>query len=101
MNLQEHLLTCLGEEGCEVGQITSKALRFGINDVNVLKPDGPSNEQRLIDELNDLVAVADLCVAYGILPKDWQNKDKQKAKMRKVEKFMAYAVSKGTLIDFG
>lgn len=66
MNKQEHLLTILGEEGCEIGQICSKINRFGIDEVNILQPNGPSNKYRLIEELNDLLGVAQILVEEGI-----------------------------------
>ena len=99
MNLKEHLLVCLAEEGSEVAQSADKALRFGIDDVNVLNPEGPDNQQRLIDEINDLIAVVRLCAIHRLLPIHWEDESKQAAKMGKVEKFMAYARSKGTLVD--
>lgn len=97
MNTTEHLLVCLGEEGSEVAQTTSKILRFGIDDVNVLNPTGPNNRERLILELNDLMAVADLLITLDVLPADWESPDLQKAKKEKVLKFMDYAVLRGTL----
>ena len=57
MNVTEHLLTCLGEEGSEIAQDVDKSNRFGLDDVNVLKPDGPNNRERLVNELNDLLTI--------------------------------------------
>lgn len=91
MNTIEHLLTCLAEEGSEVTKDATKSLRFGLDDRNVLNPDGPTNRERLVDELNDLLGVAELCVAYGIIPPDWKKRRKIQAKIVKVQKFMNYA----------
>lgn len=91
MNAQEHLLACLNEECCEVGQIVDKALRFGLNDRNVLNPTGPTNRERLIEELNDMVGVIQKLEEAKILPRNWQSIARVKAKKMKVEKFMNYA----------
>jgi len=99
MNTTEHLLTCLAEEGSEVTKDATKSLRFGLDDRNVLNPTGPTNRERLVDELNDLMAVVDLCVAHGILPENWQSPEKHQAKLEKVEKFMNYAKKVGALKD--
>lgn len=99
MNTTEHLLTCLGEEGSEISKDVSKSLRFGLDDRNVLDPTGPTNRERLILELNDLLGVAGLLVDLGIIPPDWTDSEKQIAKQRKVRHFMAYAAMTGALSD--
>ena len=99
MNATEHLLTCLGEEGSEISKDVSKSLRFGLDDRNVLDPTGPTNRERLLSELNDLLGVASLLVDFGIIPPDWMDAEKQIAKKRKVRKFMGYAVKVGALSD--
>lgn len=97
MNVTEHLLTCLGEEGSEIAQDVSKCNRFGLDDRNVLNPTGPTNRERLIDELNDLLGVAHLLVCNGIISKDWMDVQKQANKITKVKKFMDYAMANGSL----
>ncbi len=97
MTLTEYLLTCLGEEGCEISQATSKALRFGLPDVNLLKPSGPTNCGRIVEELNDLIAVVDLCVEQGLLPEDWLNAQLIAAKKKKLVQFMEYSEERGAL----
>lgn len=97
MNTAEHLLVCLNEECCEVGQIADKSLRFGLSDRNVLNPTGPTNRERLIEEMNDLVGIIQMLEDIGTLPKNWQSRSRIKAKKRKVKKFMDYARMKGTL----
>lgn len=94
MNITEHLLTCLGEEGAEIAQICSKSTRFGLADRNVLNPTGPTNQERLVGELNDLLGVCDMLVRAGKLPKRWMNTRARKAKAAKVRKFMRYAARK-------
>ncbi len=62
---QRELLACLIEECAEVQQRATKALRFGMAEVQpgqVL-----TNAERLAGELGDLRAVVDLLVLEGIL----------------------------------
>lgn len=98
MNHAEHLLVCLMEECAEVAKDVSKALRFGIDDTNVLQPFGPTNRQRIAQELNDLMAVVKMLQNITILPEEglW-DEEAQVAKMKKVEQFMNYAKRQGVL----
>jgi NTP pyrophosphatase (non-canonical NTP hydrolase) len=97
MNVSEHLLTCLAEECGEVIQNAGKSLRFGLDDRNVLDPTGSTNRERLVDELNDLIGVADMLADRGMIPKNWRDQEKQDGKQRKVAKFMDYAAGVGAL----
>lgn len=97
MNATEHLLTCLAEEGAEIAQDCAKALRFGLSDRNVLNPTGPTNAERIVDELNNLMGVVNMLCNRGALPHDWQDAEKQRAKVSKVSKFMGYAREQGAL----
>lgn len=108
MNTIEHLLTCLGEEGAEIAKDCSKSNRFGLDDIYAtIHPDGSrtiknemgTNRERIVDELNDLLGVAELLVEYDVLPANWQSEEKQRAKRVKVRKYMAYAHSVGRLQD--
>ena len=101
MNTTEHLLTCLSEECVEVSKDIHKALRFGLADVNVLEPNGQTNRERIIAELNDLMATIELLMDFGVLPRDWANAESQLQKRRKVRKFMAYAHDVGALQSQG
>lgn len=101
MNETEHLLCCLGEEAVEtlveLVKVTSKSNRFSLPDRNILKPTGPTNAERLVDELNDVLAIAEMLVEAGALPPDWQNRDAQYAKKAKVRRLMEHAREKGAL----
>lgn len=97
MNQSEHILECLQEECIEVAKDISKSQRFGLNDRNVLNPTCPTNRERVIDELNDLMAVVEMAVEFGILPHYWRDPDKQSIKINKVRKFMDYARKVGAL----
>jgi hypothetical protein len=97
MNIKEHLLVCLAEEAAEVAQDCDKSLRFGLDDINVLNPTGPSNRERLIVELNQLLGVVFMLVTIGELPRDWADPQIQMDKIEKVREFMEYARTKGAL----
>jgi hypothetical protein len=99
MNSVEHLLVCIGEEGGEVGKESDKALRFGLDDRNVLNPTGPTNRERLVLELNDVLGVAQLLVEFGIIPANWMSEELQNEKKVKVLYFMDYARRVGALED--
>ena len=102
MTTLEHLLVVVGEEGCEVAHIAGKALRFGLAERWARNPDEskPSNAERMVDELNDLLGAVDMLVELGVLPANWMNIPKQEAKKEKVRKYMTYARNDcGTLRD--
>ena len=88
MNELEYLLTTLGEEGCEVGQRTSKAIRFGMNEVQPGQEE--DNKRRIEREIADLIGVAKM---LGLEIRDAD----VMAKIEKVKKFMEYSRQIGTL----
>ncbi len=93
MNRIEHLLSILAEEGSEVAQRASKAMRFGLDEV---QPGHElSNEQRIWAEMADIVAVGEMLTAArgrgGVDPAAVQ------AKKAKVERFLEYSRQCGTL----
>lgn len=91
MTIEEHIITTLGEEGAEISQQCSKANRFGLDDVNIKVPDGPDNRRRLVVELNQLVAMADLAANAGLIPKDWMSSpDSLQIRREKFEAFETY-----------
>jgi hypothetical protein len=100
MNITEHLLTALGEEGAEITQAASKALRFGLDDVypsTAKNPNGASTTERLVDELNDLMGVIEILQDRKILPITWFSPEKVDAKKVKILKYLQYAKERGTL----
>lgn len=103
MNVHEHILTVLMEECAEVAKECSKALRFGLDDKVTMNPDGPrgtegpTNREKLSDELNDLIGVTHMLIHEGILPPEWQDAEKQVRKGAKVARFMRYAMNVGSL----
>jgi len=66
--VDRELLTILAEECCEVGQRVSKALRFGIKEVQKGQP--LSNDQRIAQELGDVICVANMLVGRGLFTHD-------------------------------
>lgn len=93
----EHLLTCLGEEGAEVTKECAKALRFGIGD---LDPEtGQANTDKIMLEFIDLYAVVEMLQEKGVLVRygHRQFRDAIQVKKEKVLKYMEYARENGTL----
>lgn len=95
MNRREYLLTCLSEECAEVGQRVSKALRFGMSEIQ--PGQGLSNDDRICEELRDLLAVATILQWEGHLGRIHPVHEETCAKLRKIEKFMSISVREGTL----
>ncbi|APR52015.1 hypothetical protein CA223_06685 [Sphingomonas koreensis] len=95
MNRVEHLLTCLGEEGNEVAQRVSKALRFGLREVEPGQP--LTNDDRVCDEIRDLIAVAHILHGEGVIGWFMPDTGDIQAKRRKIERFMAISREQGVL----
>ena len=94
MNRMEHLLSIVAEEAVEVAQRATKALRFGIEEVQ--PGQALSNLQRMRGELYDLLAAFEMVhdeagQQFGI------DLDAITAKKAKVEKFLGYSAELGTL----
>jgi NTP pyrophosphatase (non-canonical NTP hydrolase) len=96
MNRREHLLTILSEECAEVAKEVSKANRFGLDDHQPGQPETETNRKKLTEELNDLVAIADMLFDEGYID-DFLDIDKMESKKKKVEKYLKYSKEKGTL----
>jgi len=103
MNASEHLLTVLAEECGEVAKECHKALRFGLDDQVTRDPkgprgtEGPTNREKIIEELNDIMGVVEMLVAHGVLPEFWRDISKQRRKGEKVAQYMEYAKRVGAL----
>lgn len=93
MTREEHLLICLAEECDEVGQRVMKALRFGLSEVQAGQE--LTNAERILDEMQDLVAVYTILSNEGIVP-DIGFVDVNR-KLAKIEKFMAISRREGVL----
>jgi hypothetical protein len=88
---EQYLLICLMEECDEVSQRVSKALRFGLDEVQP----GQSlmNSERIGVELTDLVTVVDALSKRGVLRKPLPCGFKR----AKIRHYMDYARGRGTL----
>lgn len=93
MNRKEHLLTIFSEECSEIAQRVSKALRFGLQEVQ--KGQEATNAERIVYEFSDLLAVYEMLFNEGILPNvdDYDLTEKQE----KVEKYLLLSEAEGTL----
>ena len=98
MNRREHLLTTLSEECAEVAKEVSKALRFGLDDHQPGQPETETNRKKLTEELNDLIAIAEMLYDESYID-DFLDIDKMETKKKKVEKYLKYSKNKGTLTD--
>lgn len=94
MTRQEHLLTIIGEECAEVHQRCSKALRFGLEEVQ--HGQSLTNAQRIIQEFNDLVAVVKMMGED--FTKGAFDLQAMEAKEKKVEKYLSYSAECGTVV---
>ena len=97
MNRAEHLLSCLAEECAEVAQRVSKALRFGLDEVQ--PGQSLTNAARIVEELNDLAAVAIILRDAGIIPLVDTSLEVVATKLAKIERFMSISREQGALQD--
>jgi NTP pyrophosphatase (non-canonical NTP hydrolase) len=102
MTRHEHLMTIAMEECAEVAQRIAKAQRFGMSQIQQDADDKPeenpgrlSNRARIVDELNDLMAMMEM---IGISLLDIDGK-KMYAKREKVERYLKRSQQCGTLVD--
>lgn len=96
MNRREHLLTILAEECAEVAQRISKALRFGLEEVQPGQE--LTNAERISQELSDLHAVAEMLCEEGVELLTWPY-EALDAKQAKVERFLLHSADNGTLVE--
>ncbi|VVB51781.1 Uncharacterised protein [uncultured archaeon] len=94
MNAEDYLLSCLSEECGEVVQLVGKSHRFGLDDFYVA---GPTNRQKLAQEINDIIAVAEMLTEFGVDLPGVFDREAQQAKKNKVYKYMAYSRERGRL----
>jgi len=93
MTRSDHLLVILAEECAEVAQRVSKALRFGLQEVQ--EGQELTNAERITQELNDFHAAYAMLCEDGTIPIiDLAASD---AKRLKVEKFLDYSKRMGRL----
>lgn len=92
MTFNEHLLIILGEECNEVAQRVSKALRFGLDEIQSGQP--LNNAERIQQELCDPIAIHEWLEELGVLKPMYIN---PRLKREKVLKYMEISMAKGKL----
>jgi NTP pyrophosphatase (non-canonical NTP hydrolase) len=96
MTAIEYLLITLAEECLEVAHRCSKALRFGLDDVEPGEEE--TNREKIAQELDDVAGAADELRDRGVL------RDRSVGaitrKREKIKKMMEYSRGRGTL-DIG
>lgn len=94
------LLTILAEECNEVAQRCTKAIRFGLAEVQPMQ--GYSNAQRILHEYADLVGTLDMLREEDSIP-NWgvidEFVDRVEAKKAKIEKYLEYSRQCKTLSE--
>lgn len=97
MTRTELLLTQLSEECNEVGQRASKAIRFGLDEIQ--KGQNLTNAERIIYEFIDLITVIEKLANENLLPnmQDVKFENYSHAKHIKIEKWLKYSEDCGVL----
>lgn len=95
MDRTEYLLASLAEECAEVAQRATKAMRFGVTEVQPGQP--LNNAERIMGELEDIRVIVELLREEGVLPVGPIDGEVWDRKIAKVRKFMAYAEECGAL----
>lgn len=97
MTRTDHLLTILAEEAVEVAQRATKALRFGLSEVQ--EGHDADNACRLLKELNDLAAMVEMLGDEGHLPKwsDLEERAHRSTKKERVEHYLRLSDQHGRL----
>lgn len=96
-SLIDHLLTLLQEEASEVIQRSSKAVRFGLADVQLGQP--LDNEARLVSEIVDFLTIIDMIEESGFvhMPLAEKMAKMMEAKRQKVYAYMNLSRQLGKL----
>lgn len=96
MNKEQLLLIILMEECDELSQRASKALRFGLTEVQ--EGQDLTNAQRIIYEFNDVVGVMELLHGENHIP---YHVDAVASGLKKVkiEKWLNHSKAQGVLVD--
>jgi hypothetical protein len=96
MNKDEHIMATAAEEAVEVAQRITKALRFGLTEVQPGQPF--TNAERILEEYHDLHAMMEWMADRGLIPGDLlPSTAKAIRKVQKVEKFMGISREQGVL----
>jgi hypothetical protein len=91
MNREEMLRVIAMEECNEIAQRISKAIRFGLQQIQPGQE--KTNERRVKDEFNDLVAMLRMLDLFEL------DEARQAEKRNKVEKYLKFSIVCGTMDD--
>lgn len=94
LDKKEYLLVKLAEECNEVAQRVTKALTFGLWEIQ--EGQDKNNQERIQEELNDLLGVIHICKNEGILDREFESDDAMYRKEQKIHKWMKYSKDQGT-----
>lgn len=102
MNKEQMLLLKLMEEASEVQKEASKCIQFGLNDLYQDESGvSKTNRDRLQSEIDDFMAILEMCFNAGITDKFPFSRDEEKVnnKRIKVNKFFDYSKKLGRMKD--
>lgn len=98
MNVDEYILSRLSEECCEVGQRVSKALNFGMTEVQ--SGQDLNNDERIAEEMKDVISVAIILQRRGQLTSEFMPTEEEiEAKLKRIKKYAKISVEQGCLVD--
>ena len=101
MNEAEHLLTIAAEECAEVAHRLSKALRFGMDEIQsdvTENPERLTNRERIYREYWQLRATLGLA-GIDAWHSNEQSRNIEAQKVAKVRRFLEYSRAQGTLAE--
>lgn len=93
MTKKELLLTLVSEECAEISQRCSKAIRFGMDEIQ--KDQLLNNSERILGEFNDLVASMEVLFEKNFL--SLISKDLLDKKLIKLKKYLQYSTDLGII----
>jgi hypothetical protein len=96
MTKEQLLLTILGEECNETAQRASKAIRFGMDEVQ--EGQSLTNAQRIIYEFNDIVGTMEFLYGERLIPNPYDTVAAGLKKV-KIQKWLDYSKECGVLTD--
>lgn len=94
MNKTEYLLVKLAEECVKTAQRATKALTFGLDEIQ--EGQELTNAERIVYEFNDIVTIIIELKRLGVIGK-YINEDMIFLKRKKLDKYMEYSRSQGCL----
>ena len=97
MTRDEHLYVIAGEEGAEITQRCTKALRFGGSEIQPGQT--LDNRARIMQEFADLVGVLEMLGFNVDIPTHSALRPWIQEKKEKVERVLAYSRECGTLVE--